>query len=131
MILHGQVAVVHMVEPHCRAIWGEAGWYVMLKFSTILIHAGGAKLLDFQPGQEVGKGGKGFGLIARTFFLSRAPSFFHPGRLTTRSKEVRNFSGSSTSSNTNRVYRMKVLKMIVSSKKPTGTTTSVGTRGGA
>jgi hypothetical protein len=53
MILHGQVAVVHMVKPHCRAVWGEAGWYMMLKFSTILIHARGA-VVRFQPDREGG-----------------------------------------------------------------------------
>lgn len=69
--------------------------------------------------------------VYRTFFLNLAPSLFQPGRLTKRSRELRSFWGSRTSSNTNNVYKTNVLKMMVSSKKPTGTTVSVGTRGGA
>lgn len=110
-----------MAKSHCRAVWSKFGWYMMLQFSTTLY---GAQLLDCSISALTDE-------RRLTFLLSRAPSLFQPWRLTTRSSEVRSLSGSSTSSKTNRVYKTNVLKIIVSSKKPTGTTRSVGTRWGA
>lgn len=36
MVFLSQGAIIHMIETHCRAIWGEDGWYMVLKFATIL-----------------------------------------------------------------------------------------------
>jgi hypothetical protein len=124
VVFNGLVTQIQMTKPNGRAVLAEGLWDVVLQLSTFLSRSSKSDC-------NLGDDSLFRVYVVRTFLLSLAPSLFQPGRLTRCSSEVRSFWRSRTSSNTNNVYRTKVLKIMVSSKNPTGTRRSVGTRCGA
>ena len=97
--------------------FGEMGWDMVLKIS-IFLHF--CQLLSI-----------GLGIREHTFFLNRPPSFLHVLSETNLSKLPLNFSGSSTSSNTFKLYSAILLYNGLSSQTCKGMTSSVATRAGA